>query len=470
MVVLARLLTPADWGVVALANLVFGVVLLFFDVGTTTALIQTPERTDDVADYVFYFNLSLGIFWYIVIWLISPMCGAFFGDDLLPGVLRVMALFLLITPVASVHHTLLTKQLRFKTKFYIEFYSILIGSGTSTILALAGWHVWSLVFGGIATQLCLALFAWTSVPWRPRRPSSLYRSNVARRLARFGSAVSLQACLVWLVNTVDNLLVGRWLKARELGLYELGFRVGTWPATQITITCSNMFFPIFSRIQNDSAALRHAYLRAIHIVSLLTVPFGVGIATTCSLFVPLYLGPQWVASVPVIQFVSVYGTLASIGGLMTPLCNALGRPEVVVKYLTFSALTAVPAYILAVPHGIGWVAFTHLFLACLRFPLDVMIPSSLLRLPYRDLWNAVRVQVIGSLLMGIIVAILSDVTTRLGSLNEHMVFAGVVGTGCGFYIAVIYLFHRETFRDVVTFLQGIFARPMPEERVVGGAS
>jgi PST family polysaccharide transporter len=381
-----------------------------------------------------------------------------------------MGLFLLITPAASVHHTLLTKQLQFKTKFYIEFYSIVIGSAVSMGLAVAGWHFWSLVFGAIATQVSLAVLAWVAVPWRPRNPSSLFRPDLARRLARFGGAISMQACLTWVVNTADNLLVGRWLKATELGLYELGFRLGTWPATQITITFSNMFFPIFSRIQDNSASLRQAYLRAIHVVSLLTVPLGVGIATTCSLFVPLYLGPQWAISIPVIQYVSVYGILASIGGMMTPLCNAVGRPELVVRYLIFSAITALPAYLLAVPYGIGWVALTHLFLACLRFPLDVMIPASLLRLSYRDLWDAVRVQVVGSALMGVLVAILVDALRQTRWLNAHAVFLCGVAAGCGFYIGVVYLFSRETFDGAVRFVQSALVRPVRERRIVGRAS
>jgi O-antigen/teichoic acid export membrane protein len=232
-----------------------------------------------------------------------------------------------------------------------------------------------------------------------------------------------------------------------------------------------MFFPIFSRLQGDVVSLRAAYLKAIHIVSLITVPLGVGIASTCSLFVPLYLGPQWMTSVPVIQYVSVYGILASLGGMMTPLCNAVGRPEVVVRYLLLSTLTALPAYVLAVPYGIAWVAFTHLVLACVRFPLDVMVPASLLRLPYRELWNAVSVQVIGSLLMGIIVAMLVDAMGQIHSLNGHVVFAAAVLTGGGVYVGVIYLFRRETFHDAIRFVQGAFARPMvAQQRVVGESS
>lgn len=452
VIVLARFVTPADWGVVALANIVLGLVLLFFDVGTTTALIQTQESPDNAADCVFYVNLGLGIFWYSLIWVVSPICGDFFNDETLSGVLRVMGTFLLIMPFGSVHQALLTKRLLFKAKFRIEFSAALVGSVVSIALALAEWRVWALVAGGIATQVCLTVLAWATVPWRPRRSPFHFRWTFASRLARFGGAISVQGWLVWIVNTLDNILIGRWWKASDLGLYELGFRLGTWPSVQITSTFSSFFFPLLSRIQHDPVSVRETYLKALHFVALLTLPIGVGIALTCPLFVPFYLGSNWAASVPVIQYISVYGVLASIGGLMAPLCNALGRPELVIRYLVFSAVTAVPAYVLAVPYGIEWVATAHLLLACVRLPLDVMIPASLLHLSYRDLWDTVRVQVIACLLMGAVVALLVETMRSMAGLDDSVIFVAAVTSGCGVYAAAIYTCRRDSYDAVVEFL------------------
>lgn len=467
MAVLARLLTPADWGVVALANIALGVVLLFYDMGTNAALIQTQERTEDAANWVFYVNLALGVVWYIVVWTLAPFYGSFFADENLPHILKVMGLVFLITPFGAVHQALLTRRLLFKQKFYIEFSSLLIGSVLSIVLALVGWGVWSLVFGSLATQVCQTLLAWTSVAWRPR--ASLSDWALVGHLARFGGSISLQGCLVWIINTLDNILIGKWWNPTALGLYELGFRLGTWPATNITNACSGIFYPLFSRLQHDLPSLQHTYLKAINIVSLTTVPLGIGIAATSSLFVPLYFGVAWIPAIPVIQYVSVYGILASIGGVMAPLCNAMGRPEILVKYLTFSVLTAVPAFTLAAPYGVAMMALSHLVLVCLRFPLDLMIPVRLLRLSYRDMWEAIRVSVVASAVMGTLVVALREVLARFTELGDSLILVTVVTFGVCAYVGSIYAFSRETYDTIVGFSQQVFlTRPLLEKGGRGG--
>lgn len=400
MLILARLLLPSDLGVVALSSLVLAILGIFADLGTATALIQRQDRVDAAADWVFLFNVGLGAFWYGIVWSLAPWVALFFHEPRLELVLRLMGVSVFVVAVAVVPQAFVVRQLRVRTRLFIDIGGLAGNGVTSIALAVAGWGLWALVAGSVVGPLVQTLGFWRAAAWRPRWPRR--DRTLVRSIGGFGSAVSGQAGLVWIVNSVDNLLIGRWWKAADVGLYDLGVRVGTFPST-ITTAASSIIYPLFCRLQGDRPRLQQAYLKVVELMSFVTFPIGVGIAASAPLVIPWLFGPQWSSAVGVVQAVSMYGVMASVGGVMAPLCNALGRPRTLLWYLAFAAATAVPAYLIAVPYGISAVAVSHLILVCLRFPLDVMIPSRLLGLSTRDFWRSVRTPALASLVMGAVV-------------------------------------------------------------------
>jgi O-antigen/teichoic acid export membrane protein len=235
---------------------------------------------------------------------------------------------------------------------------------------------------------------------------------------------------------MDNLLIGRWWKTADVGQYDLGVRVGTFPST-ITTAASSIIYPLFCRLQGDRSRLQHAYLKVVELISFVTFPIGVGISASAPLVIPWAFGSQWAPAVAVLQAVSIYGVLASVGGVMAPLCNALGRPRTLFWYLAFAAATAVPAYLIAVPYGIGAVAVAHLILVCLRFPLDVMIPSRLLGFSPRDFWRSVRTPALGSLTMGAGVVAMTVTFPRWFGLGDGVSVALTIPLAIAVYVYLV---------------------------------
>lgn len=446
LVILARILVPEDFGVIALASIVFSILWLFYDMGTNTALIQRQGHVDALSNLTFWFNVVLGIFWYSVIWLSAPYCGDFFHEPRLPDVMRLMGLSFLIMPLSAVHHALLTKNFHFKKKSLIEVTAHIAGSGLTIALAISGLGIWSLVFGVLGTHLIHVLGTWITVSWRPRMVIGDVR--LAGGILGFGGLVSVQGGLVWVVNTLDNILVGKWWKAPGLGLYEMGFNIGTLPAGTITNTLSGVIFPFLSKLQEDLGSVKRVYLKLIEYISLLSFPAGVGIAVTAPLFVPLLLGDHWVPAVPVIQFVSVYGLLASIGGVMVPLCNSQGRPDLLVKYFIFSVVTAVPAYWMAVPYGIAAMGFSHLVLVCLRFPLDIHIPSRLLGFSYSDFWRSLRAAVLGTAAMGAFALFSMHALLDHTDIPRVTVLFLTVFLSALLYVSMLFMMNREVIFEI----------------------
>lgn len=388
MIVLVRFLSPSDFGAWAVITTVFAVLLLFSDMGVQSSLIQTQGDVEAAANFWFWGGLVLGTACYLIVFSVGPYCAVFFHYPNLDALLRVMGVSLLINSLNIVPNALLVRSSRFRERFYVEGTATVVGAGVSLATAAHGGGVWSLVAGGLTAQVLQGVLVYTVTKWRPGR----YRipRREARQFMAFGSAVSLQGLLVWFINNVDNILIGRRWGARELGLYSLGCYVGLLPAVQITGAAATAIYPRMSAVQPDRLAVRALYLGAMRSVSLVTLPLGVGMIVTAPLFVPLWFGDAWDGAIALIQLTAVYGMLASVGGLMVPLCNSQGRPDIVLKYCVASAAMAIPAYFFVVPYGVEAMAAAHVILASIRFPVDLAIAMALLGLPARNLWDCLR--------------------------------------------------------------------------------
>lgn len=438
MIVLARFLSPSDFGVWAVITTVFSILLLFSDMGVQASLIQTQGKVEAAANFWFRGSLMLGMAFYFIVFAVAPFCAAFFHYPSLDGLLRVMGVSFLINSLCVVPNALLARFSRFREKFYVEGTATVVGTGVSLATAAYGGGVWSLVAGGLTAQALQAILIYSVTKWRPGR-YRISREEAGEFMA-FGSAVSFQGLLVWLINNVDNILIGRRWGARDLGLYSLGCYVGLLPAVQITGAAATVIYPRMSAMQPDRSAVRDLYLRAMRSVSLVTLPLGVGMIVTAPLFVPLLFGNAWVGAIGLIQLIAVYGMLASVGGLMVPLCNSQGRPDIVLKYCVASAAMAIPVYFLVVPYGVGAMAAAHALLAGIRFPVDLAIAMALLGLSARKLWDCLRPGIFAASAIGLW-SIMTVTITGLFLRSSDAITLVIAVLGSGFvYGFALWLF------------------------------
>lgn len=453
MAILARLLVPHEFGLVAMTTAVLSFLLLFSDLGTGSAIVQRRDRVDGAVEVSFVAGVIMGVACYAAVWLAAPWCGRIFQEETLPDLLRVMGVSFLVVPLGAPQHALLTRACRFKEKCAIEITALVLSVVVSVTMAANGYGVWALASGALAASGAQVIGAWLCVPGIPG--FRLSDARLASVILRFGAAVSIQGILVWIVNTADNILVGRRWGAAGLGLYDVGFNIGLLPASAVNGPSSAVAYPIFSRLQFDRNKLQTAYLTTIRYVSLITVPTAVMIVLTADLFVPVYLGEQWMGAIPIVQFVAIYGLFASIGGIMTPLCNAVGRPDLLLKYLAFSVLTAVPTYVAVAPFGIVAMAVAHAVLVCLRFPLDVAIPCRLLGLSPREWWRSIRPSLINSFWLVVTIVILRYIVDQTPALSREISLVFLIGFATAGYTVALYMTDRVSFlRLTAVFYQG----------------
>ncbi len=397
MIVLARLLAPEEFGLVAMAAVAVGVIGLFQDLGMGAALVQQQERVEETADVVFFTNLVLGICWYAILFALAPLIAAFFRSDPLTSILRVVALGLVIGPLTSVQGALMLKDFSFRPLFFLGLVPVIASACVSIGLAASGFGVWSLVYGPLVASIINTILIWVYIPWRPGRR---YDLGIAKRVLGFGGYVSLENVLVWGFTTIDNIFVGRFLGARQLGIYQMGFNLGLWTAANITGSLGGVLYPTFSRLQHDREECKRLYLRVVRLIAIMAIPVGLIIAMCADRMIPFLFGDPWRPAVPVAQILSVVGIMASIVSVAPIVYKAMGRADIMPKFFAVRLVVSVPAYYYAVQGGLVHLAIAHLVLVLIFAPINFYIATRFLDVSWKEGVDLFRLPVVSSALMG----------------------------------------------------------------------
>ncbi|MBI3353370.1 MAG: lipopolysaccharide biosynthesis protein, partial [Nitrospirae bacterium] len=397
-IILARLLLPADFGIIAISQIIIGIVSLFQDMGMTQALIQKKENIEESADTVFLFNIFWSMILYTAVFFAAPYISGFFKNNQAAIILRVLCLSFLFQPFNIISNALMKKEFYFKRLFNITLWPIILSSLASIILAYFGFGVWSLVLGILTGNFLITVLGWLGISWRP---AFKFNMEIAKDMLNFGGAISMQNVIIWFENTFDDILVGRWLGTPLLGVYRLGFNIAVIPATQIAGPINDVVYSTFVKLQDNKAELKRFFLYIIKYISLVTFPIGVFLFTSAEIFIMTFLGDKWSEAVPVVQFVSVYGTIGSITFVIPTLTRAIGRHDIYLRYLIVFLFVMTPLYIYAVPYGLKAISAVHLLLAVIFLPYIFNIGMGLLNIKLSEIVDSLWVSIVISIAIGV---------------------------------------------------------------------
>lgn len=355
----ARLLTPEDFGLVALAMLLLATANLFTDVGMKSALVQTDHDIHKAAHYAFVivFGASV-IFTSLVIVLARPLASILGGGASLVTILRWMAVYILVDGLLVVPEALLRRNLRFKALGLSQLPSEIFSTVITIILALMGMGVWSLVMGTLGGQLLKTSYLWYSYrPWIWLRPQK-WDKEIVRSLFRFGIPTMGGGGFRFIQDQIDTWIIGRQLGPVSVGLYSKAFSLTTRLGTMLTSSIfGNVLFPSYSKIKEDIPRLTRAYLKSNKMVLLIIVPLSIGLAITAPLLVSVLLGDQWIPMIRVWQLFALYGLTRPISVNSSPIFLAVGQPRRNISASTVLLLVMVPSLLLLIgPYGIEGAA------------------------------------------------------------------------------------------------------------------
>jgi PST family polysaccharide transporter len=452
-ILLARLLTRDDFGVVGYVVTLLSILDVIKDLGIGYALIYYREDKRAIST-AFWLGLIISIILCVIIWVAAPLVGVFFNDPRAVWVARILAFNFPISALGLTQEALLIKQLAFNRKFIPDFAKATSKGVLSILLALVGFGPWSLVVGHLFGTLAAVLVIWKIVPWRP---SFEFFNDKARALLKFGLPMVGVNAIGVLVLNVDYLLVGRYLSAEALGVYTLAFRIPELIILQFCAIVAQVIFPVFTKIKDDENALYRGFIETIRHVALITVPLGLGMALLSEPFVLAIFTDKWLDAVPIMRAISIYALLLSLGFNAGDIYKARGAPGVLTKISFVKAIILIPAlyWAVTVPASLIAVSWVQIIVAIIGTILNLGVAVWMLKAPVGEMLNAFRPSLVAG--TGLSLAVLGVLAVIGGWSPWLQLILGTLAGGI-VYLGILYLFYRELSLNAIKVLTGSFKK------------
>ena len=454
-IVLAHLLAPSEFGLMAMAAAITTIASLFPTLGTGQAIVQRKELSEPLLRTVATLGLLTGLLLsgllVVAAWTLATKL---FAEPRLAAVVSVLAAQFIIQAVGVVPESLLQREMRLGRLVTIDVAHLVASSIVAVGLALNGWGVWAMVVGILVGALVRTAAVLMLSPWQLRFG---FDRGELRSVASFSASVLGTNIVTYVSRFADRVAIGRLLGVTSLGFYDYACRLYWYPFEVLSPILVRVMFPAFSKIQDDNAILGRAFLRSNGLIAFVACPIMLGLAAVADPFVPVVLGEQWRPIVPLVEVLAPAGMLAAIGVTTGELFYAKGRATLRFWWASANAAITIAAVIVGVSGGILGVAIA---LACVRVPITIAGFSVALRLTglsLVDLWRTVRVTFILSLLMGAAVLTLR-LTLLQTSLLPALVLLICVTFGATIFVVGARIYRPQALDDFYRLL------PAPVQR------
>jgi O-antigen/teichoic acid export membrane protein len=429
--ILARILTPGDFGLVSMAAAVASFLMLFLDMGLGSAIVQYAALTRSQVSTIFWINGALGLALAGVMAGIAPLVARFYGQPALVGVTVALAATFVISGLSVQHSALLRRQMRFSALSAIEVVSSVCGVITAVATAVTGAGYWALVYQQIVQQGASAVGAWMVCDWRPGPPA---RSPGIRRMVSFGAGLTRFNILTFLSRNLDNVIIGRVAGDAALGLYLKAYSLLMLPVGRIRAPASAVVVSALSHLQGDDVRFRRYYLRAITSVVAVGMPAVVFLFVFAEDAILLILGPQWRDSILLFKVLAPAAFVETFNTIGSWACLPLGKSARLVRWQTFATAVTVAAFLIGVQWGaLGVAAAFSITTIVLRAPAIWYLLQGSPVAPL-DLVRALARPAATSLLAGVAVfalrAMLSPLVGRIELLLAGAAVFGPVYLAC----------------------------------------
>ncbi len=444
-VVLARLLDPEDFGLVALASVFTAFVEVFLNQGFGAAIVQRADLERKHLDTAFWITVLIGILLTVGGIAVSGLVAAFFEEPRLAPVLRWLSIGFILSALSSTQMAILRRELAFKSLAVRSITATTAGGIVGVTLAFAGFGVWSLVAQSLTIGLAGVIVLWRASDWRPGFHLSMKHY---KELFSFGVYIVGNNILRVLVRRSDDLLIGYFLGPILLGYYTIGYRLLLVITRVATGIINSVAFPTFSRLQDNPQRMRRAFYEVTQYTSLLAFPVFIGLAILAPEVVPALFGDKWAPSVPVMQVLALIGILQSGLAFNGSVMRAFGKPSWEFGIMLLNAVCTVIGFWVAVRWGIVAVAASFVIVGYLLAPVSYMAVHRLIQIDFRTYLWQFAAPLSASLVMVIVIVGLKNVFQDQ-ALNVYLQLSVYLAAGGLTYLLVIGLAARSLSRQVL---------------------
>lgn len=445
MVIMARILTPDDYGLVAMLTIFIAISQSLVDSGFSNALIRKQDRNETDNSTVFYFNIGVGIILYLILFFSAPLIAKFYEEPILVPITRLISLSVLINSFVVVQRALLTVNIDFKTQAKAALTAAIISGIVGILMAYNRFGVWSIVWYQLTNIAVNTLLLWILSKWRPQWTYS-WRSF--RELFGFGSKLAVSGIIDTLYNNIYLIVIGKVFNAADLGYYTRASQFAQFPSSNLTGIISRVTFPILCTLQGDTPRLRDVYRRFLKLSAFIIFPLMVGLAAVAKPLILLLLGEKWTFSIILLQIICFSMMWYPIHGINLNLLQVEGRSDLFLKLEIIKKVIGVAILCITIPFGliamcIGSIAGSILCLIVNTYYTGKLIQVGFL-LQIRDLLPTLFY----SLSMG---AIVYGLVAIIPGLFNQLIIGILIGVG--YFLIITKITGSQDLRELISFIK-----------------
>ena len=399
-ILIARLLLPEDYGVIAMLNIFLAISRTFIDSGFETALIRKADRTETDFSTVFYFNIVVSVICYLILWIASPFIAGFYDTPLLESVTKVVALNLIFNALAGIQSAKLSIEIDFKSRANVSLIHACISGAVGLWMAFKGYGVWALVAQSLSAAAVRTITLWVIVRWKPRFEFS---KRSFKELFSFGSKLLAAGLLNTIYNNIYSIVIGKFYSPSSLGVYSKANTLSQFPSSNVTGVFQSVLFPVLSSIQDDEQRMLDVYKRFLRMSSFVIFPLMIGLAAVADPLIRILLTDKWEDSIYLLQILCFATIWAPVIAVNTNVLKVMGRSDYFLKVEVIKKIIGVVILCVTIPMGLvpmcyGTVVATMLSVYCDTYYTKKLIGYGLLS-QLKDLFPLL----LHSLVMGAIV-------------------------------------------------------------------
>jgi lipopolysaccharide exporter len=453
--ILAALLTPADFGLVAISTLVIALANILVDLGFGKAVVQNKTNVDEYASISMWFSMVMSIGIYALIWALSPGIANLYHNQKVVDVVRVSALSLPLTALTVIPKALLRRNMQFNRLFWVNSSFLVIQAVASVILALVGLGAWSMIWGQLIGIVVSSVIVWATVKWHPKL---VWNWSIAKIQLKFSLWIMVSSFQAWLFLYADNAIAGMFLGVSSMGVYTLGFNIAILVPAFIIAALNDGAYPAFCKLQGDVEAVGQSLVSLQRITGAILFPIALGISAVASPVVELLYKNKWQGLGTVLSILVIMPGLGYLWNLNESAYLSVGKPDIYTKISAVSIVLLLPLLWFTAPHGL--VIFTIArFAGAMFLPIgNIFIGSRSLGLNFSKQMKSLAMPFLAALAMFILVLgeslLLRPFSGILGWLKLFL----IVISGVIVYALTIWVVSRSLWDALLNGVKRVLSR------------
>jgi O-antigen/teichoic acid export membrane protein len=380
-IVLARLLTPKEFGLIGMVLVFTAISESFIDSGFSGALIRKKTCSQEDYSTVFYFNLAVGILLYLVLFILAGSISRFYKEPKLIGLIRVLAVGVIISSLGLTQRTVLTRNINFKLLARISIMSSVISGSVGISMAYCGWGVWSLVWKTLCQNFAVVGLLWI---WNKWTPLFAFSAKAFREMWSFGSKLLASRLIDTIYGNIYYLIIGKYFSATTLGYYTRADQFAGIPSSCLTGVVGRVAFPVLASVQDDEVKLKAGYKKLIKCTMLISFVCMIGMAAVAEPMVRALIGDKWLFSVPYLRLLCFAGMLYPLHALNLDMLNVKGRSDLFLRLEIIKKLLVIPTIIMGVFLGINIMIAGMIVNSVIAYFLNSYWSGAMVKYPVKE--------------------------------------------------------------------------------------